>query len=114
MLMMKTNLCVKDQERRVVKYKTGNTYILTLGNLTNVHYIYVMYITASLDNFLEHCKKLRIFLALILTMENLRNLDKKIIQKMRKLTNMKKSTVMKKDKPGNEGGKKHQRKLFLM
>ena len=47
-------------------------------------------------------------------MVNLRNLDKKITQKTRKLMNMKMSTVMKKDRPGNEQRKKHQRKLFLM
>ena len=47
-------------------------------------------------------------------MENLKNLDKKIILKTKKQTNMKMNTVTKKDKQDEEGRKKDQRKLFLM
>ena len=46
-------------------------------------------------------------------MESLRNLDRKIILKMRKLMSMKMSTVMKRDKQDEGGRKKDQRKPFL-
>ena len=47
-------------------------------------------------------------------MENLRNLDKKIIRKMRRQTSTKKNIVMKKDNPGDEQRKNLRRKPFLM